>query len=98
MTPFVGRAHELRLLWDRWERVARGRRTSGLIAGEAGIGKSRLMHHFREGLAATPYTWIDAASAPFFQNMPFYPVADMFHQGFIQRVVATIRMRRNGRS
>jgi len=71
MTPFVGREDELRSLLNRWERVRDGEGQVVTIIGEAGIGKSRLVQRFREELAATPYTWLECATAPFFQNTPF---------------------------
>jgi DNA-binding SARP family transcriptional activator len=40
--PFVGRTSELRALQNAWARVARGRGSTAFLAGEAGIGKSRL--------------------------------------------------------
>jgi len=46
LTPFVGREEELRLLWNRWERVRDGEGQVVLITGEAGIGKSRLIREF----------------------------------------------------
>ena len=82
MTPFVGREDELRSLLNRWERVREGEGQVVTIIGEAGIGKSRLVQRFREELAATPYTWLECATAPFFQNTPFYAVADMLQQSF----------------
>jgi class 3 adenylate cyclase len=42
LTPFVGRDHETRLLWSRWERTNDGEGQVVLISGEAGIGKSRV--------------------------------------------------------
>ena len=68
MTPFVGREDELRSLLHRWERVLDGEGQVVTIIGEAGIGKSRLMQRFREELAPTPFTWLECATAPFFQN------------------------------
>jgi hypothetical protein len=74
LTPFVGREEELRLLTNRWERVCEGEGQVVAIVGEAGMGKSRLLQRFREAIAATPYTWLECATAPFFQNTPFYAV------------------------
>ena len=82
MTPFVGREDELRSLLHRWERVLEGDGQVVTIIGEAGIGKSRLVQRFREELAATPHTWLECATAPFFQNTPFYAIADMLQQSF----------------
>ena len=77
LTPFVGREDELRLLMSRWERALDGEGQVALIIGEAGIGKSRLVQRFHEQIAGTPHTWIEAAAGAFFQNTPFYPVAEM---------------------
>ena len=77
LTPFVGREDELRLIMSRWERVLEGEGQVALIIGEAGIGKSRLVHRFREVIAGTPHTWIEAGAGAFFQNTPFYPVTEM---------------------
>ena len=36
--------------------------------------------HFREQIGGTPHTWVECANAPFYQNTPFYPIADMLQQ------------------
>jgi tetratricopeptide (TPR) repeat protein len=82
MTPFIGREDELRLLMNRWERVREGEGQVVTIIGEAGIGKSRLVQRFQEEIAANPNTWLECATAPFFQNTPFYAIADMLLQSF----------------
>jgi predicted ATPase len=82
MTRFVGREDELHLLVNRWERVCEGEGQVVTVIGEAGIGKSRFIQRFREEIAATAYTWIECATAPFFQNTPFYAVADMLQESF----------------
>jgi class 3 adenylate cyclase len=80
LTPFVGRDDELRLLTSRWGRARDGEGQVALVIGEAGIGKSRLLHRFRETLSGTPHSWIDAAAGAFFQNTPFYPVTEILRQ------------------
>ncbi|MGO9455343.1 MAG: AAA family ATPase [Candidatus Binataceae bacterium] len=89
LTPFVGRADEMRLLWNRWERASDGEGQIVSIVGEAGIGKSRLVRQFRERLAGTPHTWNECSGASYFQNTPFYPITDMLQQAFAQRGDAT---------
>ena len=84
LTPFVGRADEMGLLLNRWERVRDGEGQVLFVMGEAGIGKSRLVRQFREQLVAIPHTWNECAGAPYFQNTPFYPITDMLQQRFIQ--------------
>jgi class 3 adenylate cyclase/tetratricopeptide (TPR) repeat protein len=82
LTPFVGRGDEVRLLLSRWERVNEGEGQVVTIIGEAGIGKSRLLQRFREEIADEPYTWLECATAPFFQNTPFYAAGQQsFHWG-----------------
>ena len=80
LTPFVGREDELRSLMSRWERALDGEGQVALIIGEAGIGKSRLVQRFHQQVAGTPHTRVEAAAAPFYQNTPFYPIAEVLHQ------------------
>ncbi len=73
LLPFVGREYDMRVLWNRLERTDEGEGQVVLIAGEAGIGKSRLVRHFQSRLEGTPHTWNECAGASHFQNTPFYP-------------------------
>jgi predicted ATPase len=70
----------LRLLMNRWARAINGEGQVALIVGEAGIGKSRLVQRFHEQIAGTSHTWIQCATAPFYQNTPFYPVVEVLRQ------------------
>jgi class 3 adenylate cyclase len=85
LTSFVGREEELSLLMNRWERVLEGEGQMALIIGEAGIGKSRLVQHFRGLIADTPHSWIETAAGAFFQNTPFYPVTEMLRESLAWR-------------
>jgi class 3 adenylate cyclase len=80
MTSFVGREDELRLLMNRWERVCEGQGQVVTIVGEAGIGKSRLLQRFRAEIGSDPHTWLECATAPFYQNTPFYAVEELLRQ------------------
>src|SRR6266536_5406420 len=42
--PLIGREQEIGLLLERWAQVTEGLGHVVLLSGEAGIGKSRLMH------------------------------------------------------
>src|SRR5713101_7805246 len=44
--------------------------------------KSRLVQEFRDRIVAERHTWLECATAAFFQNTPFYAVADMLQQTF----------------
>jgi len=55
LTPLVGRERELRELLGLWEQARQGHGAAVLLSGEAGLGKSRLIHevHTRAGSEAT---------------------------------------------
>ncbi len=48
LTPLTGRDQELSLLKDRWEQVQEGMGQVVLLIGEAGLGKSRLVHAMKQ--------------------------------------------------
>jgi tetratricopeptide (TPR) repeat protein/class 3 adenylate cyclase len=48
LTPYVGRQSELALLHTHVDRARRGEGSEVVIVGEAGAGKSRLLHELRE--------------------------------------------------
>ena len=73
-TPFVGREQELALLLERWDRVVEGEGQVVLLDGEAGIGKSRLLHELRERLGDTEHTWLECGCSPFHTNTALYGV------------------------
>ncbi len=81
LTPFVGREQELGLLLDRFEQAQEKRGQAVLIAGEAGIGKSRLVHRLRERLRETPHSWLECRCSPYTENSALYPVIELVEQG-----------------
>ena len=50
LTAFVGRNEEIELLRGRWDLARRGKGQAVLLSGEAGIGKSRVLREFADGL------------------------------------------------
>jgi class 3 adenylate cyclase/tetratricopeptide (TPR) repeat protein len=54
LTPLTGRDHEIRLLEDRWEHAQEGMGQVVLLIGEAGLGKSRLVHTMKQHVRAGP--------------------------------------------
>jgi class 3 adenylate cyclase/tetratricopeptide (TPR) repeat protein len=85
LTQFVGRQEELRLVGSRWNRAREGEGQTILISGEAGIGKSRLVHQFRESIAEAPHTWVECSCEQLVQSTPFYAMTDMLQQGLGSR-------------
>jgi tetratricopeptide (TPR) repeat protein len=80
LTPFVGREQELGLLLERFEQVQEGRGQAVLIAGEAGIGKSRLAQRVREKLSGTPHSWLECQTTPYTQGSALHPVVGLLEQ------------------
>ena len=56
------RVQELELLHDRFEQAQAGRGQVVLLAGEAGIGKSRLLLEFRRSVADAGVSWLEGRS------------------------------------
>lgn len=77
LTPLVGREQELGLLEDRWAQVVEGRGQVVLVCGEAGIGKSRLVHALRERFLDRPHTWLECRASPYTQDNALYPVLEL---------------------
>ena len=80
LTPLVGRDQELGLLIARWEQAQEGDGQAVLIAGEAGLGKSRLLQALRERLAARPPAGSSAAGRPTARSA-FHPLIELVEQG-----------------
>ena len=75
LSPMIDRTHEMNLLWDRWEQACDRHGQIVLISGEAGIGKSRLIHSLSERVAAEPGTWLTPVSCSLRQqSTPLYPI------------------------
>jgi class 3 adenylate cyclase/tetratricopeptide (TPR) repeat protein len=84
LTPFVGRERELGFLVDRFREAAGGRGQVVFVAGEAGIGKSRLLFELRRALAdlAPDATWLEGQCVSFGQSIPFLPLVDLLRKNF----------------
>ncbi|MCA9119680.1 MAG: protein kinase [Planctomycetales bacterium] len=52
LTPLIGRDREVGLLEERWEQASEGMGQVVLLIGEAGLGKSRLVHVLKEHVRA----------------------------------------------
>jgi class 3 adenylate cyclase/predicted ATPase len=74
LTPLIGREHELAMLMERWNWAKDGDGQVVLIAGEAGIGKSRLMHALREKLTGEPHFALSYFCSAYHTNSALHPV------------------------
>jgi class 3 adenylate cyclase len=74
MTELVGREEELELLLRRWSKAKTGEGQIVLLAGEAGIGKSRLTAALVERLEGAPHTRLRYFCSPQHTDSALYPV------------------------
>jgi predicted ATPase len=69
----VGRQAELDFLLGRWQAVQQGQGQVVWLRGEAGIGKSSLLHHLRGRLRPAGVTTVTLRCSPYTQNSDLYP-------------------------
>ena len=74
-TRFVGREHELDLLRSRLAAAVRGQGQVVAIAGEAGIGKSRLVVELRRGLSGG--LCLEGHCLPYATPIPCLPIVEL---------------------
>jgi class 3 adenylate cyclase/predicted ATPase len=76
LTPLVGRDEEIALLRKRWQQAKEGEGEVVLLSGEAGIGKSRIVRGFQDGLAAEPCRQILFYGSSYYANSAFHPLIE----------------------
>jgi class 3 adenylate cyclase/tetratricopeptide (TPR) repeat protein len=74
LSKFVGRTSEIGMLLERWEVVKGGEGHAVFVAGEAGIGKSRLVDALEERLREDHHELIRLQCSPYHAASAFYPV------------------------
>jgi DNA-binding NtrC family response regulator/tetratricopeptide (TPR) repeat protein len=77
LSDFIGRQRELDLLRGLLATAVGGRGQVVGIVGEAGIGKSRLLFEFRQGLRGQPVTYLSAHCVEHGSTIPFLPVLEI---------------------
>jgi class 3 adenylate cyclase/tetratricopeptide (TPR) repeat protein len=82
LTPFVGRELELGTLLGAFESALDGRGQVVVAAGEAGIGKSRLLYEFRSRLQGEPHTWVEGRCSSYAVSTALLAVADALRGHF----------------
>lgn len=84
LTPLIGRDEETGLLMARWRLAAIGEGQVVLLSGEAGVGKSRLIHRLREDLGEGAALAIRWQCSPHHVHSPLYPIVDQ-----LERLIGT---------
>lgn len=87
-TPFVGRQHELSVLEAAWSRVRSGQCLLALVAGEPGIGKTRLTARFCASSVRGPVLYGRCDEE---MLVPYQPVAEALRHYVRFTPTATLR-------
>ena len=74
---FVGRGDAVRELNLKWAEVLQGRMQSVIVTGESGIGKTRLVEHWLEGIRHRGIL-LRGRCYEVDQRVPFRPITEMF--------------------
>lgn len=72
--PLIGRAHEMGLIRERWHLARQGDGQILTVAGEAGIGKSRVIEALQQELAAEAHARINLQCSPYHSDSALYPL------------------------
>jgi serine/threonine protein kinase len=79
-TPLVGRDEELALLCRAWKLAREGTGQTVLIAGEAGIGKTRLARELGLLIEADDHVWLESRCMADAQNSVLRPFVDLLER------------------
>ena len=82
LSPFVGRDQEMATLEGYLKRASDGRGQVVFVAGEAGIGKSRLLLEFRRRAETMGVAWIEGQCVSYGRNIPYLPMVDLLKDAF----------------
>ena len=102
LTEVVGRESELSLLLGRWQTACEGERQMVLLAGEAGIGKSRMCMALASRVATERHFVIRLQCSPFHTHSALHPIItnldrlagltlDMEPEEKLNRVIAEVQ-------
>ncbi len=81
-THLVGRQRELDLLRYCFEQAKAGRGQAVSIIGDAGLGKSRLLHECRQRLKGEDLTWLEGRCHPYGMALAYWPMIELLKQHF----------------
>ena len=82
-TRLVGRADELASGREALEAVQAGRGGVLVVSGDAGIGKSRLLHELRSAAEEGGIRWLEGRCVSYGESLPYWPVRDLLRGDWI---------------
>ena len=80
LTPFAGRARELSSLEALVVEAARGSGHIAVVAGDAGIGKSRIVHELRERVKATATKALTGRCRSYSAMSAYLPIVEVLRE------------------
>jgi class 3 adenylate cyclase/predicted ATPase len=80
LTPLVGREEEIALLLRCWRETRDGEGQVVLLAGEPGIGKSRLVRELRARLSEQPHIRLLCQCSPHHTASPLHPLIEQLER------------------
>lgn len=85
LSPLRGRVHEIGMLREAWQQAIENDGRVIAISGDAGIGKSRLIHELKEQVADSADAWlVECQCSPYESNTTLYPVIHYFKTQVLQ--------------
>jgi predicted ATPase/class 3 adenylate cyclase len=82
LTKFVGREKELGLIKDSLEKVKKGHGQIICIVGEAGLGKSRLVHEFKTTLRDEEVSYLEGNCISYGKSFSYLPIIEILKNSF----------------
>jgi ABC-type oligopeptide transport system substrate-binding subunit/class 3 adenylate cyclase len=82
-TRLVGRSRELGQGRDALEALRAGRGGVLVVAGDAGIGKSRLLNELRELAEREGTSWLEGRCVSYGESLPYWPFRDLLRGEWI---------------
>jgi ABC-type oligopeptide transport system substrate-binding subunit/class 3 adenylate cyclase len=82
-TRLVGRSRELGLGREALESLRAGRGGVLVVSGDAGIGKSRLLHELRELAEREGSCWLEGRCVSYGESLPYWPFRDLLRGEWI---------------
>ena len=86
LTPRVGRESEMTAIGAAWTDAQKGASRVVFVRGEAGIGKSRLIHDFRQSMLATGAEVFECFCSRLTDQAPLAPIIEMLNAYVARRV------------
>jgi len=77
LSHFVGRERELATLRDLLIQAEQGHGQLVGLVGEPGVGKSRLLYEFRQGLAGRSVTYLEGRCLSWGRTIPYLPILEI---------------------